>query len=219
VPVVPAQLDHAAFVRAATTVKPVPMVPEILMHLSADAIALWERTELELGESDRQPPFWAFAWAGGQALARYLLDHRSAVAGRVVLDLGSGCGLAAIAAALAGASAVVASEVDPLALAAIELNAARNGVCITLAGDVLDGPGDGADVVLAGDIWYERELAARAFAFLRRASRCGATVLIGDVGRAFLPRAAMRELAAYETPVVAELEDAAVKRTFVMTLS
>ncbi len=194
------------------------MVPEISLYSSTDAIGLWERTEDEFGEPDRQPPFWAFAWAGGQALARYLLDHPAVTAERRVLDLGSGSGLTAIAAAVTGAATVLASELDPIAIAAIGLNAELNNVSVDATGDVLNGPGDGVDVVLAADIWYEKELAARAHAFLRRANGCGATVLIGDVGRAFLPRAAMRELAAYEIPVIAELEDAPVKRTLVMTL-
>jgi predicted nicotinamide N-methyase len=218
VPVVPAQLDHAAFVRAATTIKPVPMVPEILLHQSTDAIDLWERTEQELGETNRPPPFWAFAWAGGQALARYLLDHPEVTAGRRVLDLGSGSGLTAIAAAITGAASVLASELDPIAIAAIDLNAALNNVSVSTTGDLLDTDGGDAQVVLAADIWYERRLSARALCLLRLASARGATVLAGDVGRAFLPREHMRDLAAYDIPVVADLENAAVKRTQILTL-
>lgn len=217
-PVVSAQLDHAALVQATTTVKPVPMVPEILLYQGSDAIGLWERTERELGESDRQPPFWAFAWAGGQALARYVLDNPQVTAGRRVLDLGSGSGLTAIAAAVTGAASVLASELDPIAIAAIGLNAALNSVEIGTTGDLLDTDGGDAEVVLAADIWYERRLSARTIRLLRRASARGATVLAGDVGRAFLPREHMRDLAAYDIPVVAELEDATVKRTLVMTL-
>lgn len=218
-PVVSAQLDHAALVQATTAIKPVPMVPEILLYQSSDAIGLWERTEQELNEPDRQPPFWAFAWAGGQALARYILDHPEVTAERRVLDLGSGSGLTAIAAAITGANSVLASELDPIAIAAIGLNAAANGVEISTTGDLLDTDGGDAEVVLAADIWYERRLSARAIRLLRRASARGATVLAGDVGRAFLPREHMRDLAAYDIPVVAELEDATVKRTLVMTLS
>jgi predicted nicotinamide N-methyase len=213
-----AQLDHAAFVRAATTIKPVPMVPEILLHQSADAIGLWERTEFELGESDRQPPFWAFAWAGGQALARYILDNPKVTAGRRVLDLGSGSGLTAIAAAVTGAASVLASELDPIAITAIGLNAALNKVSISTAGDLLDTDGGDAQVVLAADIWYERRLSARALRLLRLARARGATVLAGDVGRAFLPREHMRDVAAYDVPVIADLESAAVKRTRILTL-
>lgn len=214
----PAQVDHAAFVRATTAIKPVPMVPEILLHQSADAIGLWEQTERELGEPDRQPPFWAFAWAGGQALARYLLDNPHVTARRRVLDLGSGSGLTAIAAAAAGATSVLASELDPIAIAAIGLNAALNNVSIGTTGDLLDTDGGDAQVVLAADIWYERRLAARALGLLLRASARGATVLAGDVGRAFLPREHLRDLAAYDIPVVADLENAAVKRTRILTL-
>jgi predicted nicotinamide N-methyase len=196
----------------------VPAVPEIRLHLSQDAIDLWEQTETEAGESDRQPPFWGFAWAGGQALARYVIDHPAAVAGRKVIDLGSGSGLTAIAAALAGASAVLASELDPFAFAAIGLNAAVNGVSIDTTGDLLDQRADDVDVVLAGDIWYERELAARALAYCQRAVANGATVLVGDIGRKFLPRELMREVASYEVPVLADLESTAVKTALVLAL-
>lgn len=194
------------------------MVPEILLHQSADAIGLWEQTERELGESDREPPFWAFAWAGGQALARYILDHPQVTAGRRILDLGSGSGLTAIAAAATGAASVLASELDAMAIAAIGLNAALNHVSISTTGDLLDTDGGDAQVVLAADIWYERRLAARALRLLRRASERGATVLAGDVGRAFLPHEQMRDLAAYDVPVVSELENASVKRTRILTL-
>jgi predicted nicotinamide N-methyase len=209
---------RAAFIRAHTTIGTVPAVPEIRLHLSRDAIDLWERTETEAGESDRQPPFWGFAWAGGQALARYVLDHPETVAGRKVIDLGSGSGLTAIAAALAGASAVLASELDPFAFAAIGLNAAVNGVSIDTTGDLLDQQADGVDVVLAGDIWYEKELAARALAYCQRAADNGVTVLVGDIGRKFLPRELMRELAAYEIPVIADLESTAIKEALVLAL-
>jgi len=194
-------------------------VPEIRLHLADDAFSLWEETERALGRADQPPPFWAFAWPGGQALARYVLDHRDLVRGRAVLDLGSGSGLTAIAAAMAGAEPVTASELDHLAVTAIGLNAAANGAQrIAVTGDVLDGDGEGAAVVLAADIWYERGLAERALGLLQRARARGASVLVGDVGRAFLPREMMRELASYEIPVVADLEDAAVKRALVLTL-
>ena len=210
--------DHAAFVRSHTSVTAVPAVPEIRLHLSIDAIGLWERTEAELGQTDRQPPFWGFAWPGGQALARYLLDHCDLVTGRRVLDLGSGSGLAAIAAAVAGARSVLATDVDPFAIAAIGLNATINNVAVATAGDVFDGDGDDAEVVLAADVWYEKRLAARAFGLLLRARARGAVVLAGDVGRAYLPRDRMRDLAAYDIPVPADLENAAVKRTRILTL-
>lgn len=211
-------MTAAGFVRAQTALRPVPMVPEIRLHLAADAFELWERTETQAGRREQPPPFWAFAWPGGLALARYLLDHPAEVAGRSVLDLGAGSGLAAIAAALAGAGPVLASEVDPLAHAAIGLNGAANGVEVAVRGDVLGGTGEDADVVLAGDIWYERELASRTAGLLTRAAGRGARVIAADIGRAFLPRGLFRELASYQVPVIADLEDADVKLVRVLTL-
>ncbi len=206
-----------SFVRSACALGPVPGVPEIRLHLAGEVIGLWQRTEDDHGAD--QPPFWAFAWPGGQALARYVLDHAGLVCGRTVLDLGSGSGLVAIAAALAGAAGVLASEIDPLAAAAIRLNAAANGAAvpgrITLVGDVLDGDGEGADVVLAGDVWYSRPLAERVLGLLERATARGAAVLTGDIGRAFLPRDRFLELDARDVPVLAGLEDAGVKRAMV----
>jgi predicted nicotinamide N-methyase len=207
-----------SFVLANSTLRPVPLVPEVSLHLADDAFSLWEQVERVLGQPDQPPPFWAFAWPGGLALARFLLDHPEHVAGRRVLDLGSGSGLIAVAALLAGASSAHASELDPFATAAIGLNAAANGVCVAVTGDVLGGAGEGADVVLAGDIWYERRLAARAAGLLGRASARGAGVLVGDIGRAFLPRTLMREVASYDVPVIAELEGADVKRVLILTL-
>jgi predicted nicotinamide N-methyase len=209
---------HTAFVTANAVLRPVPHVPEIQLYLSDDAYHLWEAAERELGAVNQPPPFWAFAWAGGQALARYLLDHPDVVAGRSVLDLGSGSGLTAIAAAMAGASAVLASELDAFALDAIRLNAQANDVQVAVTGDVLDGSGEDADVILAADIWYERQLADRALGLLQRARKRGAQVLVADVGRAFLPRTLLRDLAAYEIPVIADLEDADVKTVKVLTL-
>jgi predicted nicotinamide N-methyase len=203
------------FVRSACRLGPVPQVAEIRLHLADDVLGLWQRTEDEFG-AGQPPPFWAFAWPGGQALARYVLDHAGLVAGRSVLDLGSGSGLVAIAAAKAGAATVVASEVDALAVAAIGLNAEANGVPPPAAvGDVLDGDGAGAEVVLAGDIWYSRPLAERVLAFLERATARGASVLAGDIGRAFLPRDRFLVLDARDIPVMAGLEDSGVKRTMV----
>ena len=208
----------ATFIAAHSALRPVPEVPEISLYAADDAFSLWEAVERETGRSGEPPPFWAFAWPGGQALARYILDHPGQVAGRRVLDLGSGSGLTAIACALAGASTVLASELDPFGVAAIGLNASANDVSITVTGDVLGGAGENAQVVLAADIWYERQLAQRALGLLQRARSRGADVLVGDIGRAFLPRPLMRELAAYDVPVIAELEDAAVKRVLILTL-
>jgi predicted nicotinamide N-methyase len=197
----------------------------IRLYLAGDVLGLWQRTEDEFG-ADQPPPFWAFAWPGGQALARYVLDHPGLVTGRRVLDLGSGSGLVAIAATRAGAAAVRASEIDPLAAAAIRLNAAANCVPAPLiTGDVLDGDGDddGDDdggrpgVVLAGDVWYSQPLAGRVLRFLERATARGALVLTGDIGRTFLPRDRFRLLDARDVPVMADLEDASVKRAMVLT--
>ena len=210
--------EPAGFVRALCRLRPVPLTPEIRLYLADEMFSLWEEVERASGTQGSPPPFWAFAWPGGQALARYLLDRPELVAGRSVLDIGSGSGLAAIAAARAGASAVTASEIDSLAAAAITLNARANNAAVTVTGDVLDGDGEGADVVLAADIWYDRILAARALGLLRRARRRGADVLVGDIGRSFLPLAMLSELGAYDVPVVAGLEDAAVKRAMIFAL-
>ncbi|MGI9005526.1 MAG: class I SAM-dependent methyltransferase [Streptosporangiaceae bacterium] len=209
---------RARFVRAHCALRPVPTVPEIRLHLAQDAFALWERTEDAAGQREQPPPFWAFAWPGGLALARYLLDHRVLVAGCSVLDLGAGSGLVAIAAALAGAGPVLASEVDALARTAIRLNAAANDAAIANRGDMLGGDCEDAGVVLAADVWYERDLASRTAGLLARAGHRGARVLAADVGRAFLPRDLFREVASYEVPVLADLEDAEVKRVQILTL-
>ena len=210
--------EHASFVAAHCRPQPVPQVPEISLYAAADAFALWEAVEREVGQADQPPPFWAFAWPGGQALARYVLDHPEQVAGRSVLDLGSGSGLTAIASAMAGASVVLASELDPFAVAAIALNAAANNISVAVTGDVLDGTAASAEVILAADIWYERRLAKRALGLLERARAHGAHVLVGDIGRTFLPRPLLRELASYDVPVTVELEGAAVKRVLILTL-
>jgi predicted nicotinamide N-methyase len=212
------RLSPARFVRATCRLAAVPEVEQIRLYLADDVIGLWQLTEDELGPG-QPPPFWAFAWPGGQALARYLLDHRGLVAGRTVLDLGSGSGLVAIAAAMAGAASVLASEIDPLAVAAIGLNARANAVpAPAVLGDVLDGDGEGAEVVLAGDVWYSRALAERVLGLIERATARGASVLTGDIGRAFLPRERFRVLKASDIPVIAELEDTSVKRTMIWAL-
>ena len=205
----------ASFVRSAAGLAPVPAVAEIRLYLADDALSLWQQAEERAGP-DQPPPFWAFPWPGGQALARYVLDHPGLVAGRRVLDVGSGSGLVAIAARLAGAAAVLASEIDATAVAAIGLNAEANGVpAPTVVGDVLDGEGEGADLVLAGDVWYSAPLAGRVLGLIERARARGASVLVGDVGRKFLPRQRFRIVDSRDIPVVAGLEDSAVKRTMV----
>jgi predicted nicotinamide N-methyase len=205
----------ASFVRSAARLAPVPLVTEIQLYLADDALSLWQQTEDQAGPG-QQPPFWAFPWPGGQALARYVLDHPGLVTGRTVLDVGSGSGLVAIAAQLAGAAAVLASEIDANAVAAIELNAQANGVpAPVVVGDVLNGDGQGADLVLAGDVWYSAPLAGRVLGLIERARARGASVLVGDIGRKFLPRQRFRVVDSRNVPVVAELEDCAVKRTMV----
>lgn len=207
----------ADFIRANTRLTAVPLVPEIRLHLAREAIGLWERTE-ELGGAEATLPFWAFPWAGGQALARYVLDHPAVVRGRQVLDLGSGSGLVGIAAAQAGAAIVTASELDPLAVTALEVNAAANGVTLQVCGDLLAGNGPAYEVVLAGDLFYEQPLAAQVFPFLTRAGQNGASILVGDPGRGYLPEERFAALGTYDVPVWAGLEDAVMKPTTVWAL-
>jgi predicted nicotinamide N-methyase len=212
-------LPATTIIRSATTLSPVPLVPEIRLYQAAEPIGTWERTEQALGTAGLPPPFWAFAWPGGQALARYLLDHPGAVRGRRVLDIASGSGLAAIAAALAGAAEVTASDVDPLAVAAIGMNAAANGVRVTASGEDMlaagDRPWPGADLVLIADAFYERGLAGQVTRFAGRARAHGAAVLAADPGRAYLPRDLLTPLASYDVPGLRALEDTDSKRTTV----
>jgi predicted nicotinamide N-methyase len=191
----------------------VPFVPEILLHQASDPIALWEETEA--GGTEQPPPFWAFAWAGGQALARHLLDHPHLVDGRSVLDLATGSGLVAVAAAKAGARPVTANDIDPFSLAATTANASVNNVQIrTVEADLLDtDPEEG--VILAGDVFYSREMAARVLPFLRRAAFHGALVLVGDPGRAYLPAEGLIKQATYEVPVIESLESVPYRQTTV----
>ena len=215
--------DRPAFIRANTRLRPVPLVPEILLHLADESVPLWEKTEEELAEIGLPPPYWAFAWAGGQALARYLIDNPATVAGKRVLDLGAGSGLVAIAAAKAGATPVIAADADAFSACAVALNAAVNGVHVAfVTADLLDGPRSlepHCDVVLAGDLFYERTTAERAHAFLLDRMAAGACVLIGDPGRAYLPKQGLRRLADYSVPVTRDLEDAEIKRTAVFALA
>ena len=201
------------FIRGHTRLLPVPHAPEIKLYLADEATALWMKTEEELGEMGLPPPFWAFAWAGGQALARYILDHPELVRGRRVLDAATGSGLVAIAAAMAGAARVEASEIDDFALAAIGLNAAENGVTIEVRAGDLVGADEGWDVVLAGDISYERDMAARMTDWLEGLSRRGALALIVDPGRSYLARDRLSAVAEYRIAVSRDLEDAEIKRT------
>lgn len=217
----PAIVDPTGFIRANTRLLPVPLVPEISLHVADEAVPLWSKTEEELGEAGLPPPFWAFAWAGGQALARFVLDHRAHVAGRAVLDLASGSGLVAIAAMKAGARSVIGYDIDSFARVAMAINATDNGVVVEARGDDLlgDAPAPEAQTILAGDIFYERDTAARAYAFLSAQTARGATVLIGDPGRSYLPKDKLRKLAEYQVPVTRDLEDAEIKHTAVWTLA
>jgi predicted nicotinamide N-methyase len=205
-----------AFIKANTRLLAPPLVPELRLHLAEESLPIWQKTEEELGEVNVPPPYWAFAWAGGQALARYLLDNRPLVAGKSVLDLGSGSGLAAIAARRAGALQVLASDIDFWAIAAVELNAAANDLAVsTTPADLLAGPPPAVDVVLVGDLFYERALADSVLAFIERAAARGMQVLIGDPQRSYFPGGLFEKLADYAVPVTRELEDAEIKRTAV----
>jgi predicted nicotinamide N-methyase len=212
--------DPAAFIRAHTRLLPVPHVPEIRVHVADEATALWEKTEEELQQIGLPPPFWAFAWAGGQALARYILDHPEIADGAAALDFASGSGLVAIAAARAGARHVVASDLDPFAVAAIRINADANGVAgrIRPVADDLLLTRPEADLVLAADVFYERDLAESVTAWLSALQARGATVLIGDPGRTYLPKERLDCLATYTVPVSRSLEDSEIKRSHVWQL-
>ena len=215
----PVMPNPDAFIVANTRQLSPPLVPEIRLHLAEESVPIWQKTEEELGEMNVPPPFWAFAWAGGQALARYLLDNPVRVAGRSVLDLGSGSGLTAIAAKRAGAASVLAADIDAFACAAVRLNAALNGVAVDVTDeDLLARAPDPADVVLVGDLFYERELAARVMAFIETAKGAGAQILVGDPQRSYFPTDRFTQAAAYQVPVTRELEDAEIKRTAVWTL-
>lgn len=212
--------DHQAFIRANTALMAPPLVPEIRLHLAEESLPIWRKTEEELGEMNVPPPYWAFAWAGGQALARYILDNPAVTAGRAVLDLGCGSGLSGIAAARVGATRVLAADIDAFALAATRLNAAANAVEIaTTAVDVLATPPDPAwRVILVGDLFYERALATLVETFIDRAGANGALVLIGDPQRSYFPKGRFTSVAEYSVPVTRELEDAEIKRTSVWRL-
>jgi predicted nicotinamide N-methyase len=208
-------------IAAGTRLGPVPLVPEIRLHQASDPISLWQRTEDTSGRTGLDPPFWAFAWAAGQALARFLLDHPESARGRDVIDIASGSGLVAIAAAMAGAAAVTAYDIDPLATVAIEANAAANAVTVrAVCADVLDDlPPPGTGLVLAADAFYQRDLSTRVMRFARRAQAGGAAVLAADFGRAHLPRDRLTPLAAYDVPGQLVTEDADTKHTTIWTLA
>jgi predicted nicotinamide N-methyase len=212
--------DPTTFILQNTTLLPVPLTPEIHLHLAHEAVPLWQRTEDELGEIGLPPPFWAFAWAGGQALARYVLDHPETVKGKHVLDLASGSGLVAIAALKAGATDVLAADIDNFAVSAIAINAKANAVTITTTStDLLQSPPPNIDIILVGDLFYEKSTAERVFAWLTLAKAQGTHILIGDPGRSYLPKDKLIKLAEYNVPVTRDLEDADIKRTAVWALA
>ncbi|HEX2075296.1 MAG TPA: 50S ribosomal protein L11 methyltransferase [Geodermatophilus sp.] len=204
------------FVRAHTQVRRPSLVPEVRLHVADDVVALWEAMEGEAGGAGEAPPFWAAAWPGGQALARYVLDHPAVVAGRAVLDLGAGSGLVAVAARLAGARWLLASDVDPFGRTAVGVNAVLNGVAgVSVTGDVLDRDLPGIEVVLAGDVCYDRAMTERVLPFLDRARARGCEVLVGDPGRPYLPHDRLAAVAVYEVP---ETEGPGLRRTTVWRL-
>jgi predicted nicotinamide N-methyase len=215
----PSPANLRAFVRRHTHLRDVPDVPGLRLHLADDVMEVCRLAGLELGQADPPLPYWAFAWAGGLAIARYLVDHPEEVAGRRVVDIASGSGLCAIFAARAGAADVVAADVDPLAEAAVAINARANGLRVAFRrDDLLDFPPPPCDVILAGDVVYEETMARRMIDWLRTASTSGTRVLLGDLGRRYLPPGLTR-LATYEVRTSLELENEPIKRSSVFTLT
>jgi predicted nicotinamide N-methyase len=210
--------QRRTLIRDRTALAPAPFVPEIRLHTGGEAMPLWEVAALADERLPVPPPYWAWPWAGGQALARYVLDHTPVVAGRTVLDVGAGGGIVAIAAALAGAARVTAIDIEPYAIEACALNATANGVDVDAVEADPVGTDDGWDVVLAGDVWYEAELAARMAPWLRGLAARGADVLTGDLGRAYLPVEGLEELARYVVPTLVDLEDVTEKEARVLRI-
>ena len=211
-------LDRAAFIRTQTRLQAPPLVPEIVLHLAARATDLWEATEAKLEATGLPPPYWAFAWPGGRALARLLLDRPELASGRRVLDFAAGCGIAGIAAAKSGAAHVTVSEIDAFAGTAMELNAAANGVALDVRLDdvtALDPP-PVYDLILAGDVFYEKPMADRIWPWLKARKAAGAMVLVADPGRAYLPGSGLAEIACYDVPTDLDLEDRTVRTTRVL---
>ncbi len=207
--------DPEEFIRSNTSVMSPPHVPEIRLHLASEAHELWLKTEEELEEIGLPPPFWAFAWAGGQGLARYILDHPDEVAGKRVVDFASGSGVVAIAASMTGATEVLAVDIDPWAKSAILMNAAINGVQLKASSANIIGEEIAADVLLAGDVFYDRDFAGALLPWLSSLASKGIRVLVGDPGRAYLPKAQLEACATYQVPVTRALEDSDVKKTTV----
>lgn len=208
-------MSPAAFILSHTVVASPPLLPEIKLRLATEVTPLWEATEAFLDANNLPPPYWAFSWVGGQALSRWLLDHPQEVRGKRVLDFAAGSGMSAIAAAKAGAQAE-AAEIDAFSIAAIHLNAQLNGVAVrVLAEDLVDGPSRGWDLVVAGDVCYERPMAERVFAWFRRLAAEGVTVLMADPGRSYLPKYGLLPLGTYAVPCSKELEDREMRQASV----
>ncbi len=207
--------DPRQFILQNTGIMAPPHVPEVKLHLADEAHELWLKTEEELEEIGLPPPFWAFAWAGGQGLARYVLDHPECVAGKRVVDFASGSGLVGIAAMKAGAQSVLAADIDPWTKTAIELNTGLNAVAVDYTRDDLVDRDIDADVLLAGDVFYDQGFAAALTSWFERLATRGVAVLVGDPGRAYLPKDRLEALAIYEVPVTRALEDSEVKKTTV----
>ena len=199
--------DPKGFIRENTVVAAPPLVPEIKLHLVHEITPIWEATEKEMNEADLAPPYWAFAWAGGQALARYVIDNPEIVAGKRVLDFEAGGGIAGIAAAMSGAARVEAADIDPFAAAAVALNAGINGVSIEITTRDLIDAEPAWDVILAGDICYEGPVAARMEAWFRRLAGSGVRVYIGDPGRTYLPKEGLEKITAYAVRTTRDIED------------
>ena len=211
-------IDPQAFIRANTQLIAPPLVPEIRLHLATEVVPLWRKTEEELEAEGVPPPYWAFAWAGGQALSRYVLDQRDSVAGRDVLDFGSGSGLVGIAAAKAGARDVLAADIDAFALAAIAMNAEANDVRLGSTGDDVIGRAGAWKTILVGDMCYERPLAERIVAWLTDLACTDALILLGDPGRTYFPKSGVEKLATYRVQTTRELEDREIRETSVYRL-
>jgi predicted nicotinamide N-methyase len=215
----PTPEGRRAFILENTRLQHPPHTPELVLRLADEITPIWRMTEEALEEIGLPPPFWAFAWAGGQALARYILDMPQIVAGKRVIDFASGSGIVGLAAARSGAAHVLCADIDTFCGAAIRLNAEANGVQVDFTQDnLLDAPAPAADVILAGDICYEKPLAAQVMAWLGAARRRGATVLIGDPGRSYFPREGLVKLAEYRVQTTREIEDMEIKKTCVWTL-
>lgn len=210
--------DPEGFIRANTALETPAMVPEFRLWLATEYVPIWQATESWLETHNVDPPYWAFCWPGGQAVARYLLDNPDAVAGKRVIDFAAGSGVSSMAAAKAGAASVLANDIDALSLVAARLNAEANGLALAVSvEDWLAGP-DGApeaDVVIAGDVCYEREMSTRALAWLRSHARAGRLVLLGDPGRNYFSAQGLRELARYDIPTSLQLENRGMRETVV----